>query len=813
MRASRSAHLPLGRDARGGEATGYHRAVRQRALLLALALAALGCPENRPPADDAGASDASSAIDAGDALERDAAPPPDPIPARAPFIDYVDPTVGTGGIHFNDIGSVHPGPQMPFGMIRPGPDTVDARGVATGFTHCSGYHADDAYVSGVSHVRLHGIGINDGSVVAFMPTLGFREATASPAGIRSRFDQARERASVGGYSIVLDDERFSGREIQLDVTAARRAAVSRVIFPERGDGDPVDAAIVIDLGHAQTGVAITDGAVTILPDARELEGHVRFAGGYSSRFGGMEVHFVMRFSRAFAEWGTWAPNEEGEGGTLDPTATRLEGTRGGAYVRFDVSSEREVRVGVGISLLDGARARMNLDEEASDLDLVRLRGGLEAAWEALLSRVEVEARSERELRIFYTALYHAYFMPTLATDADGHYRGLDGEEHEADGFTYYTDFSLWDTYRTLHPLVALLDPAIQRDFSRSLVAMGEARGTFPRWPLGTGETGGMLGDPAVIVLADSWLRGVRDFDLAAAYRVALESADHDASGGRGAMRGYLERGYVPIEESGGSVSRTLEYAYADHAVAVLAEALGEEADAARFRARAGNYRNVYDPAQGLFVGRHEGGAFEPVREDRWDDVYAEGNARQYLWLAPHDPDGLAALLGGRERALERLGAFFEASYAERRTPAPPSFYWQGNEPDLHAPYLFARWGEPREGARAIAWARGVHYGLGPKGLPGNDDSGTMSAWYVFSALGFFPIAATPEFVLGTPLFTHARIHLAGGRTLVVEAPDASDWVIDPRVVRFDGEALGSTIEHERLAGGGTLSFELGSVAP
>ncbi len=781
------------------------------ALLVLATLATIGCVEPTP-ASDGGADDAPETT-GGDAAAPDAAPPPRPIAARAPFIAYVDPSVGTGGLHFNDLGSVHPGPQMPFAMIRPGPDTVNAEGNAAGFTHCSGYHADDAYVSGFSHTRMHGVGINDWGVVAFMPTLGFDAATASAAGLRSHFDEAREHAEVGAYSTVLDDPRFGGREIQVESTAARRAAVSRVTFPERGLGEPVDAAIVVDLGHAEPGVTVTRGALSITPAEREVSGELTFSGGYSGRFGGQTVYFVMRFSRSFAAWGTWRPGEGGAPATLGPGEERFEGASGGAFVRFDVSSEREVRVGVAISLLDVARARANLDAEASDLDFIRLRGGLEAAWEALLSRVEVEARSERDLRIFYTALYHAYFMPTLATDVDGRYRGLDGEEHEADGFTYYTDLSLWDTYRTMHPLVAWLTPSIQRDFARSLVRMGEERGTFPRWPLGSGETGGMLGDPAVIVLADSWLRGVRDFDVEAAYRVAQRSADLDAPGGRGAMAGYLARGFVPIEESGGSASRTLEYAYADHAVAVLAEAASAHEDAARFEARARNYRNTYDPAQGFFVGRHEDGRFEPTREDRWNDAYAEGNARQYLWLAPHDPSGLAELLGGRELALGRLRAFFEGSYAERRTPLPPGFYWQGNEPDIHAPYLFALWGAPSEGARAIAWARALHFGLGPEGLPGNDDSGTMSAWYVFSALGFFPIAGTADFVLGTPLFTRATVHLDGARTLVVEAPEASDVAIVPTRIELDGEEVGPTLSSARLAAGGTLAFELAPVAP
>ncbi len=763
---------------------------------------------------DAGLDAATLEDSPADAADRDAAPPPEPFAAEHPYTQYVDPTTGTGGLTFNDIGSVHPGPQMPFGMIRPGPDTVNATGAAPSFTHCSGYHSEDEFVSGFSHVRMHGVGINDQNVVAFMPALDFAAEGASTLGLQSHFDPDREVATASAYTTVLDDDRWGGREVTVEMTAARRAAVSRITFPEGTPGDPVDASIVIDIAHTQPDVDVVSGEIRIVPESREVEGRVRFSGGYSGRFEGMDVYYVMRFSREFASHGTWAPpSAEGMPGTLSEGETSRVAPDGGAFLRFDVASDQEVRVAVAISYLDVARARMNLDAEGADIDFIRMRGALESRWEELLSQVELEARFERDLRIFYTALYHSFFMPTLATEADGHYRGIDEMEHVADGFTYYTDFSLWDTYRTMHTLVALLAPDTQRDFVRSLIAMGQARGTYPRWPLGTGETGGMLGDPAVIVIADSYARGITDFDVRAAYDVALASADADAPGGRGSMDSYLRLGYASVESGGSSASKTMEFAYADHAVAVLAEALGETADAARFHMRARNYQAIYDPAQRFFVGRREDGSFEPVEENRWQDVYAEGNARQYLWLAPQDLDGLAETLGGRDMALARLTEFFEESYVERRGAAPPQWYWQGNEPDIHAPYLFALWGDRARTARAASWARTVHYGLGPRGLPGNDDSGTMSAWYVFSALGVFPIAGTEDFVLGTPLFNRAVVHLAGG-DLVIEAPNASEAAIYPERIVFEREEVtGPTLTHAQVAAGGTLAFDLSASAP
>jgi len=555
-----------------------------------------------------------------DARVFDAAPPPASRPAVAPYSAYVDPFIGTGGVAFRDIGSTHPGPQMPFGMVRPGPDTGDASGNALGFYHCSGYAFGDEYVRAFSHSRS----------VAFMPTIGFSAATANARGLLSHMDKTREQASVSFYRTVLDDPRFGGgREIEVETTATSRVGVHRITF-----GRASDASIVFDLAHAHPGVDVREGLIRVLPATREIEGSVLVAGGYSDRFGGVRFHFVARFSEDFASFGTWSPADGmGVGGVLSEGEAMRTANDGGAFVRFDVSLENQVSVAVALSQIDIAHARMNLEAEAADIDFARVETGLKAAWEETLAQVEIEGRSEDDFRIFYTALYHSFLMPTLATDVDGRYRGIDGEVHLAEGFTYYTDFSLWDTYRTMHTLITLLAPETQRDFNRSLVAMGEQRGTFPRWPLGTGESGGMVGDPAVIVLADSLVRGVDDFDVRRAYEIALRSADADVVGARGGMEPYLRLGYVSAESGGASAGRTMEFAYPDHAVGVLAGALGESAAQARFEERARNYQNVYDPAQGFFVARNEDGTFQPANPTMWTDAYSEGNAWQYLWLA------------------------------------------------------------------------------------------------------------------------------------------------------------------------------------
>jgi len=471
----------------------YARSVRAHTAV-AITLLLAGCGSS-PPAEVDGGRDGGA--DGG----QDAGPPPDPRPAAAPLRQWVDPFTGTGGIGFNDIGSTYPGPAMPFGMIHPGPDTMAETGAPL-HTHCVGYAYTDGYIRAFSHTRMNGVGIADYGAVALMPTVGMTEARTTTMGHRSAFAKESEHASPGFYEVTLDEG-----DIHVELTAGLRAAISRYTW-QAGD----DATVLLDVGHALQGVTIDGGSVTVIPAAREIEGFVRFSGGYSSRFGGMDVHYVARFDRDFAAHGVW------QAGTLFEGETTRTGHDTGAWARFDTTTDRDVEVAVGISFLDVARARMNLDAEtrADDggtIDFDGMRATAEAAWESELSRVELEGRYERDFTIFYSALYRVLLMPTLATEADGSYRGLDGAEHVADGFTYYTDLSLWDTYRTFHPLVALLWPDRATDFVRSLMAMAEQHGTYPRWPLGTGETGGMLGDPAVIAIADAWARGVRSFDL------------------------------------------------------------------------------------------------------------------------------------------------------------------------------------------------------------------------------------------------------------------------------------------------------------
>jgi len=722
----------------------------------------------------------------------DVPPPLDPVRATAPYVRYVDPLIGTGGLGFGT-GSAFPGPQRPFGLARPGPDTSNAEGAQIVFSHCAGYAHSDTHNAGFSQLHMHGTGIVDHGVLGFMPVVGMSPARTQQRGYLQPFRHSREVVEVGYYRVTFDES-----EITTEATATDHVALYRVTFPAGSDGH-----LLFDVGHTLSEVRVVDGAVAVDRTAGELTGRVRVEGGYSNRIGGVELHWVARVSRPLATAGTWRD------GALDATAGAQAGVRVGAYVPVETMGSQTVTVAIGLSLTDLDHARANLMAEAADLDFDRVRRASADVWEPLLARVRVEARGEEALRTFYTAVYHTLLMPTLLSDVDGSYRGVDRQVHRADGWRYYSDLSLWDTFRTEHPWLTMVYPEAQRDSVRSLLAMGEVLGYFPRWPLGAGETGGMLGDCGALMVADTWIRGLRDYDVAAAWRIARQGAFATPTR-REAADDYRTLGYVPMEARGSSASATLEYTYADGALATMARGLGHTEDAAVLEMRSRGYRSLYDASQGWLVGRHRDGRFAQVgRSESWQDFYAEGNPWQYLWYAPHDLDGLAMLLGGTPRFLERLDDMFVRSIAARRTPLPDSYYWHGNEPDIHAPFIPSYFGDGNAASRYVDWVRRTRYGAGPDGIPGNDDAGTLSAWYTFAAMGVFPLAGTDVWLLAAPSVTAAEVDFPGGATLRVEAPAAGTGALRLGGLSWNGTALPQPrMTQAQIAAGGTLRFDL-----
>ncbi len=754
--------------------------MRRALLLLALAAAGCGGDDTAPPASepDAGPIDESCwQAPTGDGAE--------PIAATAPLIRYVDPFIGTGGVGFG-AGSAFPGPQRPFGMVRPGPDTMQPAG-ASPFLHCAGYAYDDPYVYGFSQTRMHGTGIVDYGTIGLMPTLGMTAAKTTAKGHRAAFAHADEHASPGRYEVTLADG------IEVELTATDHVALHRYTFPPA-----TDATVLVDIGHALPDVEIIDGQVDVDPTLPLVTGVAHFSGGYSSRFGGMPVYFAARFTRPPVAHGVW------KAGVLEDGGVSQTGGDTGAWLSFDTTADPEVTVAIAISFVDVAHALANLDAEVPVFDFEAAQQAAEDAWEEALSRVLVEARSERDLTIAYTALYHTLLMPTLATEADGSYRGLDGAVHTADGYRYSTDLSLWDTYRTLHPWLSLVYPERQLDMVRSMTAMSVESGAPPQWVLGIGETGGMLGDSSAVVIADSWARGVRDFDLAAAYDVLRASA----TGERDHVDEYDATGWVSIESGGASGSKTLEYALDDFALAAIADTLGQSADAEALRARAGSWKNLWDAESGFLLGRHADGSF-PREDDpmAWQDYWAEGTTWHCTWFVPHDVPGLAEAMGGRDAFLARLDEYFALSSCQ---PAghlvPKPYYWHSNEPVLSVAWAYAELDDAARTAKWTRWVLATEYGDAADGLPGNDDGGTMSAWWLFAASGLYPRLGTAEYLIGAPALAKVTMKLPGGDFVIATKGPANGY---PVAATIDGEKLPRPrFDHAQIAAGGTLEIEL-----
>jgi predicted alpha-1,2-mannosidase len=708
--------------------------------------------------------------------------------ASAPLVNLVDPFIGTGGLGFG-VGSASPAPQRPFGLARPGPDTSNGDNDLS-FAHCSGYAQGDKYITGFSQTRMQGTGLPDYGAVALMPVLGMTAAKTTQRGYRSAYTHATEQAHPGYYAVKLDDT-----QIGVELTASEHVGFHRFTFPAGSD-----ATVLLDVGHTMPDVKITDGSVTVDAAKKEISGVSHFSGAMSSRFGGMDVYFVARFDRAFAKSGVW------KAGALAPDGTTTEsGGDTGAWASF---AETTVEVAVGISFVDEAHSRANLDAEVATFDAART--GAEAAWEPMLGKIALRGRSDRDMKIFYTALYHALLMPTLASDTDGTFRGIDKQVHHADGFRYFTDFSLWDTYRTLHPFLSLVYPDVERELLLSLLEMGKAAGKMPRWPLGVGETGTMVGDSAAVVFGEGIVKDIQPVDYAGAYDI-LRSA---AMGGREYVGDYMAKGYIPIETAGSSAAITIEYSADDLALANLAEKLGHGDDATALRARSSSWKNLFDPTNHFLTGRHADGTFPAYSPIVHDDWYAEGNAWQYTFELPFEGDDLSTLMGGRDVMLGRLEQLFTRSACNPvLMTLPQPYYWAGNEVDLGAAWIFAAMDDWTRAARWTRWALSARYSDGFDGIPGNDDAGTMSAWYMFAASGLYPIAGTDAYLLGSPIFDEVTMHLPGG-DLAITAPGTSPSVRYVTSATLNGTKLARPrVAHADLTKGASLAFTLTAAAP
>jgi len=735
--------------------------------------------------------------------------PATPDSTEPPLGSFVDPLIGTGGtvdgIISYRIGSSFVGACRPFGLLKLGPDTKHEIWGEPDFTHCSGYWYEDTHVSAFSHMHLHGTGAEDYSTLGVMPSIGVHSGKLTEAGMMLPLDHEKERVEPGYYRIELGSPG-----IIAELTASKWAGVHRYTFP-----DTDQAVVLIDPSHEITDCQIPAAEIVIDQAAGAAEGWIDSGCSFAGRFGGYRMYFSARFDTGPVEAGVW------EGEQLLDGADTAAGEEVGAWFRFDADRDHPVVLKVGISIVDLDNARAHLEQQVGEKTFDEVRGEAHNAWEEALDRgraVFPEDVPEDVVVQYYTSLYHAFLMPSEWSEHDGRFMAFDDTVRDADGHTYYTDFSMWDTYRTLHPLLFLTHPGESAGMLRSLLDMGVISGCMPQWVLANGDTGSMIGFPASIIVADGWMHGVSLPDEDLMYEQLLrgngvETGDApypEDCRSRDGVRDYVQYGYHPCDLHDGSVSKTQEIAWADYCVGRVAEALGDDARAVEFMERSLSPYNLYNPEVGFFDAKDSAGewkeGFDPFFF--FGDNYVEGNAWQYLWLVPHDPGGLAEVMGGVETYFARLDELFTETAAHDDPLAPPSHYFQGNEPDIHYPFMYSLMGRPAGSAEWSRWIMDNEYRAGPMGLAGNDDAGTMAAWYVFSALGFYPVPCTGRYALGSPRVAEAWLHgIDAPLHVVVE--DASEVLPFVAGVTWDGEPVETPwIPLERIRAGGEVVFTM-----
>ncbi|GAE15422.1 GH92 family glycosyl hydrolase [Bacteroides pyogenes] len=707
--------------------------------------------------------------------------------AETDYTQYVNPFIGT-----DFTGNTYPGAQAPFGMVQLSPDNG-----LPGWDRISGYFYPDSTIAGFSHTHLSGTGAGDLYDISFMPvTLPYKEAEA-PLGIHSKFSHADEKAYAGYYRVRLQDYG-----INVELTATERCGIQRYTFPK------AQAAVFLNLKKAMNWDFTNDSHIEVV-DSVTIQGY-RYSDGWARD---QRIYFRTRFSRPFDKV------------TMDTTAVVKEGKQTGtAFIaRFDFSTEEgeQILVSTAVSGVSMEGAARNLQAEVPENDFDKYLAATQKAWNRQLGKIDVKGNNEDDKVNFYTALYHSMLAPTIYSDVDGSYYGPDKKLHRTDGWVNYSTFSLWDTFRASHPLFTYTQPERVNDMVKSFIAFYEQNGRLPVWNFYASETDMMIGYHAVPVIADAYLKGIGDFDAEKALAACVTTANIDEYRGIGL---YKKLGYVPYNvkdeynTENWSLSRTLEYAFDDYCIAEMAHKMGKKEVAEEFYRRSQNYRNVYNPATSFMQPRDDKGSFiTPFKADEYTPHICESNAWQYFWSVQHDIDGLIELTGGRQQFAQKLDSMF--TYHPSADDELPIFstgmigqYAHGNEPGHHVIYLFNAVGQPHRTQEYVAKVMNELYRNTPAGLCGNEDCGQMSAWYVFSAMGFYPVnPVSGKYEIGTPLFPELRLRLSNGKTFTVLAPNVSKENIYVQSVKVNGNPYGETfLTHEQIMNGATVEFEMGS---
>ncbi len=699
--------------------------------------------------------------------------------AQKNYTQYVDPMIGTGG-H----GHTYPGAVVPHGMVQLSPDTR-----LEGWDGCSGYHYSDDYIYGFTHTHLSGTGCSDYGDILLMPMQGNPSPDNKIYG--SKFSHANEKASPGFYSVKLDDDK-----ILAELTATTRVGFHRYSFPEAKK-----ATIILDLKHRD---AVIESSVKII-NKTTVVGLRRSKAWANDQF----VYFAMQFSKPFSRSGIYLNDVEGEG----QDELHVEKKPIKAYFRFDNEANEKIMVKVAISAVSTDGALKNLQAELTGWDFDKVKTDAEKTWGQELNKIEIKSDNKSQLRTFYTALYHTMVVPNINMDVDGQYRGRDNQIHLAKNFTNYSVFSLWDTYRAAHPLYTIIDQKRTLDYIKSFLAQYKEGGRLPVWELSGCETDCMIGYHSVPVIVDAYMKGIKQFDTKLALDAMKKSATWDHYG----LSALMDHGFLEMDDEHESVSKTLEYAYDDWCIAQFAKKLGEQSDYKTYIHRAQAYKNLLDVQSGFMRPRKNGNWVSPFDPREVNNNFTEANSWQYSFYAPQDISGYMELLGGKERLETKLDSLFnETSETTGRDQSDITGligqYAHGNEPSHHITYLYNFAGKAYKTQEKVHQVMNEMYHDAPDGLAGNEDCGQMSAWYVLSALGFYPVTpGTTDFIIGTPLFKEAIIHLENGKSFSINANNVSNNNFYVQSAAMNGKPYSkSYFSYFDIVKGGGMQFNMGA---
>lgn len=684
---------------------------------------------------------------------------------------YVDPFIGTGG-H----GHTYPGATAPFGMMQLSPDTR-----LDGWDGCSGYHYSDEYIYGFSHTHLSGTGVSDYGDVLLMPATSpiLNNGANGKPGYRSRFSHSQEQAAPGYYEVFLEDP-----QVQVRLTTTQRAGIHEYHFKNKNE----EPYIIIDLNHRDE----------LIEHSLEVISPTQIRGKRISKAWATQqiLYYYIEFSLPIENWDQ-----------------DYAGNASVAAFKFNNPTHEPITVKIGISPVDEQGAQKNLEQEIGLLSFNEVKELITQQWEMELSKIIVESKNPDVLTNFYTSLYHTMLAPNLYQDVDGRYRGMDLSVHRDTTFSYHTVFSMWDTYRATHPLYTIIDRERSNDFIKTLLSKYQEGGILPIWDLSSNYTGCMIGYHAAPIIADAYIKGIDNYD----HKLALEAVIHSASQDHLGLNAYKKLGFIPVESESESVSKTLEYAYDDWTIAQLAKKMNRLDVYNEYLHRAQNYKNLYNPATGFFQGRVDNTWFSPFKPEEVNFNYTEANAWQYSLYAPQDISGHIELMGGASQYENHLDNMFTATtQTSGRHQADITGligqYAHGNEPSHHMAYLYNYVGAPHKTQQYVSQILTTLYQPTPDGISGNEDCGQMSAWYVLSSLGFYPVTpGSTDYIIGSPLMDRATIHLENKHTFTLSRSGKGPYI--KKAISYDKDGNKqlhehSFLTHEQITAGGGIHFEM-----